>query len=244
MQPVAFAPSILSADFADFASAIRLIEAGQPEWLHIDVMDGHFVPNLTIGPPAVKALKRITDIPLDVHLMISNPEEQLDWYLEAGADLVTVHLEIGGQFDQKVNAHGQSFAIEEVSHPEKISALLSRIRTAGRKAGLSLNPGTPVELALPFLDQCDLVLVMSVHPGFGGQSFIESSLEKLERIASEATATSQNPNLLIEVDGGINTQTAPATVAAGANLLVAGNAIFGNPDPLAALAKLRMAAGV
>jgi pentose-5-phosphate-3-epimerase len=256
-----------------------------PEWLHVDVMDGHFVPNLTIGPPCVRALKNIASTPLDVHLMISNPAEQLDWFIEAGADLITVHIEcatrpqimrsdaestapsapaatpdvgstpaplqspttpqfsiLNSQFSIPAPsaAPGESRSIQEVENPELIHSLISRIHAAGRKAGLSLNPGTPAEAVFPFLDTLDLVLVMSVHPGFGGQSFIPESVEKITAIAE--AAQTQNPALLIEVDGGINVQTAPLVVAAGATMLVAGNAVFGAPDPQAALQAIRDAA--
>ncbi|MCL2883285.1 MAG: ribulose-phosphate 3-epimerase [Coriobacteriia bacterium] len=246
---VEFSPSLLSADFMRLAEAVRAVEAARPEWLHVDVMDGHFVPNLTIGPPVVRALKAVTDTPLDVHLMVSNPEEQLDWYLEAGADLVTVHLECGGSPEAPSrirsrncgSARGSSASVIAVSSPEKVFGLFERAHAAGRLAGLAINPGTPAELALPFLSAVDLVLVMSVHPGFGGQGFMASALEKLRLLSSAAAA--QGLDLLIEVDGGINEKTAALAVAAGANLLVAGTAVLGAADPAAALERLRAAAG-
>ena len=237
---VQLAPSLLSADFMNLKRDINLIEQGQPEWLHVDVMDGHLVPNLTIGPPVVRALKQLTSIPLDVHLMIDNPLQQLNWYIEAGADILTVHLECAGNPEVAATSIGTSVCISEVSNPELINQLITCIKQAGRKAGLAITPGTSAELLLPFIDAIDLVMVMSVHPGFGGQSFIESSLDKLAMLAEANRA--HGLDLLIEADGGININTAPPAVAAGANMLVAGNAIFGETDPLAALAAIRAAA--
>ncbi|MCL1879925.1 MAG: ribulose-phosphate 3-epimerase [Actinomycetia bacterium] len=246
---VQIVPSLLSADFMNLQRDVRLIEHGELEWLHVDVMDGHFVPNMTVGPPVVRALKRISSLSLDVHLMIDNPAEQLDWYLEAGADLVCVHLESAGSSERTdaraarparaARAAGFSVSVTELYDPEPLAGLLGRIRAAGRLAGLALNPGTPAELALPFFNQLDLLLVMSVHPGFGGQTFIETALEKLRFVSR--TAAAQGLEMMVEVDGGINAATAPQVVAAGANMLVAGNAIFGAANPLAALAGLRAA---
>jgi ribulose-phosphate 3-epimerase len=264
---VQIAPSLLSADFLNLERDVRLIEQGHPEWLHVDVMDGHFVPNLTIGPPIVAALKRLTNIPLDVHLMISNPAAQLDWFLEAGADLVTVHIECGGgavtpahvtgaaggggvagtagtaaHAASAAHTTGTSPSIERVDDPSALIDLIDRIHAAGARAGIALNPGTPAVAVQPFIALVDLVLVMSVHPGFGGQSFIASSVDKLTQISAFARAAGTNP--LLEVDGGINTQTAPLAVAQGADVLVAGNAIFATPDPVAALRTLRAASQI
>jgi ribulose-phosphate 3-epimerase len=236
---VQIAPSLLSADFLNLERDVRLIEQAQPEWLHVDVMDGHFVPNLTIGPPVIKALKRITSVPLDVHLMISNPAEQLDWFLAAGADLITVHVEAGNDSLQAASSIGASPCIERVDDPDALIALINRIQAAGARAGISLNPQTPVAAIEPFVGLVDLVLVMSVHPGFGGQSFIESSIEKVAQLAALAHSVGASP--LLEVDGGINEQTAPLVAAQGANVLVVGNAIFGTPDPRAALNRIREA---
>ena len=182
---IQIAPSILSADFANLERDVRMVSEAGADWIHVDVMDGHFVPNLTIGPAHVKMLKRVTDVPLDVHLMIDNPEVQVPWYIEAGADSVTVHVET---CDNAVS-------------------MLRSIRDAGAKAGISLNPETdPTQLA-GLLDLVDMVLVMSVHPGFGGQSFIESSPAKIAAIVEMCKAEGAAP--LIEVDGGIGVGTAP-----------------------------------
>ncbi len=211
------APSILSADFANLERDVSMVADAGADWIHVDVMDGHFVPNLTIGPDHVKALKRVTKVPLDVHLMIDNPEVQVPWYLEAGADSITVHIETC----------------------QDALALIQLIREAGVKTGVSLNPETdPAELA-GIIDAVDMVLVMSVHPGFGGQSFIESTPEKIGQIVQMCRSTGVDP--LIEVDGGINAQTAKLVAAAGADVLVAGSAIFKAPDPAAALGAIRNA---
>ena len=212
---IQIAPSILSADFANLERDVRMISEAGADWIHVDVMDGHFVPNLTIGPAHVKMLKRVTDVPLDVHLMIDNPEVQVPWYIEAGADSVTVHVET---CDNAVS-------------------MLRSIRDAGAKAGLSLNPETdPTQLA-GLLDLVDMVLVMSVHPGFGGQSFIESSPAKIAAIVEMCKAEGAAP--LIEVDGGIGVGTAPLVSAVGADVLVAGSAIFCADDPAVALRGIR-----
>lgn len=212
---IQIAPSILSADFANLERDVRMVSEAGADWIHVDVMDGHFVPNLTIGPAHVKMLKRVTDVPLDVHLMIDNPEVQVPWYIEAGADSVTVHVET---CDNAVS-------------------MLRSIRDAGAKAGISLNPETdPTQLA-GLLDLVDMVLVMSVHPGFGGQSFIESSPAKIAAIVEMCKAEGAAP--LIEVDGGIGVGTAPLVSAVGADVLVAGSAIFCADDPAVALRDIR-----
>jgi ribulose-phosphate 3-epimerase len=185
----------------------------------------------------------MTDIPLDVHLMISNPAEQLDWYLEAGAGLVTVHVECAGGLPpgrSVAGMTGSSFSIRQVEDPSLLLALIDRIHAAGALAGISLNPGTPPSAVLPFIGLADLILVMSVHPGFGGQSFIESSIGKLAELAAHAHAV--GAQVLLEVDGGINAQTAPLATAQGADILVAGNAVFRAADPPAALQAIREAA--
>lgn len=212
------APSILSADFTRLAEAIAMVEEAGADLIHVDVMDGHFVPNLTIGPPVVKAIKRVATRPLDVHLMVSDPDRTALWYADAGADLVTVHVEASTHLHRTLQA----------------------IRATGAKAGVSLNPGTPASAITEILPYVDLVLVMSVNPGFGGQSFIETSVAKVAEIRRAATALGVNPR--IEVDGGIDATTAPRVVDAGADTLVAGNAIFCAPDPDAALKAIRRAA--
>lgn len=212
---IKIAPSILSADFANLERDVRMISEAGADWIHVDVMDGHFVPNLTIGPAHVKMLKRVTDVPLDVHLMIDNPEVQVPWYIEAGADSVTVHIET---CDDAV-------------------AMLRAIGDAGVKAGISLNPETDVSALDGLLGLVDMVLVMSVHPGFGGQSFIESSPAKIAAIVEMCKAEGAAP--LIEVDGGIGVATAPLVSAVGADVLVAGSAIFCADDPAAALRSIR-----
>lgn len=209
------APSILSADFMNLGADVKLVSEGGADWIHVDVMDGHFVPNLTIGPAHVKALKKITDVPLDVHLMIDNPEVQVLWYLEAGADSVTIHCEA----------------------TDDAAALIDTIHAAGAKAGVSINPETDTDVLAGLVDKCDLILMMSVHPGFGGQSFIENTPERIAKVVELCRAADANP--IIEVDGGINAQTAPLVVARGADLLVAGSAVFKAADPVAAMAQIR-----
>ncbi len=212
------APSILSADFTRLGEAVALAEEGGADLIHVDVMDGHFVPNLTIGPPVVRALKKVARRPLDVHLMVSDPDRTAQWYVDAGADIVTIH-------------------IEAATH---VHRTLAAIREGGARAGITLNPGTPASAIREVLPYVDLVLVMSVNPGFGGQSFIATSLRKIAEIAAMCRELGVSPR--IEVDGGIDTTTAPSAVAAGADVLVAGNAVFGMADPVAALRELRASA--
>ena len=212
---IQIAPSILSADFANLERDVRMVSEAGADWIHVDVMDGHFVPNLTIGPAHVKMLKRVTDIPLDVHLMIDNPEVQVPWYIDAGADSVTVHVE----------------ACDDAA------TMLRMIGDAGVKVGISLNPETDASALEGLLGLVDMVLVMSVHPGFGGQSFIESSPAKIAAIVEMCKAEGAAP--LIEVDGGIGVGTAPLVSAVGADVLVAGSAIFCADDPAVALRGIR-----
>lgn len=212
---IQIAPSILSADFANLERDVRMVSEAGADWIHVDVMDGHFVPNLTIGPAHVKMLKRVTDVPLDVHLMIDNPEVQVPWYIDAGADSVTVHVE----------------ACDDAA------TMLRMIGDAGVKVGISLNPETDASALEGLLGLVDMVLVMSVHPGFGGQSFIESSPAKIVAIVEMCKAEGAAP--LIEVDGGIGVGTAPLVSAVGADVLVAGSAIFCADDPAVALRGIR-----
>ena len=218
VDAVLMAPSILSADFSRLAEAIELVEEGGADFIHVDVMDGHFVPNLTIGPPAVKAIKRVATRPLDVHLMIDNADSTIGWYLDAGADWVTVHP-------------------EACSHLHRV---IQAIRAYGSRAGVALNPATAVDAIRDVIGDLDYVLLMSVNPGFAAQAFIPHTLEKLDQLRQLCRETGASP--IIEVDGGINLATAPLVAEAGARMLVAGNAVFGEPDPVAAMEAIRAAA--
>ena len=210
------APSILSADFARLGDAAAAVERAGADWVHVDVMDGHFVPNLTFGPKMVADLRKATRLPLDVHLMIERPEDWIDRYVEAGAAYVVVHIE----------------AVADAR------AALARIRQRGAKAGLALSPRTPVETVMPFLADVDLVLVMSVEPGFGGQNFIASSLDKVRAFRKALDDRKLAP--LLEVDGGIKVDNARRVADAGATVLVAGSAVFEDPDGVdKAIAKFR-----
>ncbi len=200
------APSILSADFARLADAVQQVEAAGADWIHVDVMDGHFVPNLTVGPPMVEALRKVTALPLDVHLMITNPDEFIPEFAKAGADILTVHVETCPHLHRTIQA----------------------IKEQKMKAGVSLNPSTSCTTLEHILGDVDLVLVMSVNPGFGGQRFINSTLEKIRRIQTMITASTGSPHL--EVDGGITIHNVASVLQAGANVLVAGSAIFGSSN--------------
>jgi ribulose-phosphate 3-epimerase len=213
-----FAPSILSADFARLAEAAVAVERAGADWIHVDVMDGHFVPNLTFGPKMVADLRKATRLPLDVHLMIERPEEWVDRYADAGASYLTIHVEAS----------------------RDVPGTLAAIRARGARPGLTLNPETPVDAILPYLGSLDLALVMSVRPGFGGQKFVESALGKLTAIRKALDARELAAEL--EVDGGIKPDNAARVVAAGATVLVAGSAVFEDPEgPAAALRKFRLA---
>ena len=211
------APSILSADFVNLERDIRALAPQGADYVHTDVMDGHFVPNISIGIPVVEAIRRITDMTLDVHLMIDRPLRYVDRFCAAGADILTIHV--------------------EADTPENTRQALERIRALGKKAGLSVKPATPAEAVLPFLPLCDLILVMTVEPGFGGQGFMEDMMPKLKTIRGWIDA--KNPGCELEVDGGINPKTALICRRNGANVLVAGSAWFKSPDPAAFAAALK-----
>ena len=202
MSRVKIAPSILSADFANLGAEIAAVDAAGADCIHIDVMDGHFVPNLTIGPAVVRSLRKVTTKPFDVHLMISPVDNFIKPFIDAGADILTVHPEAGPHLHRTIQS----------------------IRQAGAKAGAALNPATPIHYVEEVIDDIDLVLVMSVNPGFGGQTFIDSQLRKIENLRTVIDRSGRN--IILEVDGGVNLQTAPSVISAGATMLVAGSAVF------------------
>jgi ribulose-phosphate 3-epimerase len=215
---VLLAPSILSADFAHLADAVAAVERGGADLIHVDVMDGHFVPNITIGPPVVKSLKRVTKLPLDVHLMITDPDKYIGAFADAGASMISVHVEVLPHLHRTIHA----------------------IKALGVQAGVVLNPSTPVVAISEVAGDVDFVLVMSVNPGFGGQAFIPRSESKVTEI--RALLDSAKNSGRVEIDGGIDMHTVGRVVKAGARMLVAGNAIFGGPDPERATRDLKAAA--
>ena len=211
-------PSILSSDFGRLGEEIQAVEAGGADWIHVDVMDGHFVPNLTIGPVVVEGARRATGLPLDVHLMIEDPDRYIEAFVQAGADVLTVH-------------------IEACRH---IHRTLQRIRQLGAKAGVALNPGTPLSAVEEIISELDLLLVMSVNPGFGGQAFIPASVNKVARARALLDAAASSAD--IEVDGGVDASNAAVLVEAGATVLVAGSAIYGHPEgPAVGIRSIRSA---
>jgi len=210
------APSLLSANFADMKPDIDMLNRSEADWFHMDVMDGVFVPNISFGLPVIKAVKKYTDKPLDCHLMIVKPENYIDAFAEAGADIMTVHVEASPHLHRTVQA----------------------IKAAGMKAGVSLNPHTPVSSIQHMIADLDLVLIMSVNPGFGGQKFIEFAVDKVAEV--KALAEKHNPSLYIEVDGGVTDQNAQKLVDAGANVLVAGSYVFKAEDRESAISSLKL----
>lgn len=212
---VKIAPSILSADFARLGDEIKDVEQGGADYIHVDVMDGHFVPNITIGPLIVEAIRPVTKLPLDVHLMIENPDQYIEAFAKAGADYITVHVEASRHLHRTIQL----------------------IKSTGVKSGVVINPATPVESLKHIIEDIDMVLLMSVNPGFGGQKFISSVLPKIRQVKEMADAV--NPDLEIEVDGGVNEETAKLCAEAGATVLVAGSAVFNKEDRAAAIARLK-----
>jgi ribulose-phosphate 3-epimerase len=215
MRKLMLSPSILDSDFSDIKMTFKFLEESRVDFVHLDVMDGNFVPNITFGPKVIKWFRPHTSLPFDAHLMIEKPERYIDGFLDAGCDFITVHEEATTETE----------------------TIIKKIRNAGKKAGISIKPNTPVSSILKYIDKLDLVLVMSVEPGFGGQKFMATVLDKTRQLRS--LIDENHYNCLIEIDGGINSETAPLACSAGCDVLVAGNAIFGAADRMGAVMKLR-----
>src|SRR5512141_3281720 len=215
LPPIRIAPSILSADFGRLAEEVRAAEQAGADWIHVDVMDGRFVPNITVGPLVVSAVRKVTKLPIDTHLMIVEPERYVEAFAKAGADVVSVHAEVSPHLHRTLQA----------------------IRAAGARPAVALNPATPLSAVEWVLGDCEMVLVMTVNPGFGGQSYIEAGTRKVRDL--RALADARNPALEIEVDGGVKPDTAALVAEAGANVLVAGTAVFGEKDYRAAIQGIR-----
>ena len=209
------APSLLSSDFTRIEEAVAAAEAGGADWVHVDVMDGHFVPNLTFGPALVARLKAKTRLPLDVHLMVDNPRQVVPWFIDAGADCISIHAEATDHLHRDLDA----------------------IRTAGRKAGVALNPGTPLSVLPEVLGDLDYILLMCVDPGSGNQRFIESSRDKIRRL--RRMIVERGISALVEIDGGVNLENMASLIRDGAQIFVAGNAVFNHPDPRQAVARMK-----